>query len=299
VVFQRSYSTGHFELQLDGHVTTAYLRSVDGGYPRASVVEEAFGAAHHRARHLATADIEPITLELGLSGARDVLHWIRASWRREIDRRSGQISHADFDLRATLDHEFTDALITETTFPTLDGSAKEPAYLKCKLQPERIAIRAAPVGRRVRAADTPHQKRWTPAAFRLVLDGIAGVERVARIESFAIKQNVKMLRVGAHRDVQLEPTRVDFPALTCTLALADAGGVLAWYERSVVADRATAVETTGAIELLTPDRAATLLRLDLYEVGIHHLQVAASTANADAIKRVKFELHVGRMDLAA
>ena len=282
MVAQRSYSTGHFELQLDGHVTTAYLRSVDGGYPRASVIEETFGTAHHRARHLATADIEPITLELGLSGARDVLHWIRASWRRETDRRSGQISHADFDLRATL-----------------DGSAKEPAYLKCKLQPERIAVRAAPAGRRVRGDGAGHQKVWTAAAFRLVLDGIAGVERVARIESFTIKQNVKTLRVGEHRVVQLEPTRVEFPALICTLALADAGGVLAWYERSVVADRAAVCETTGAIELLAPDRTATLLRLDLYEVGIHHLQVAASTANADAIKRVKFELHLGRMDLAA
>jgi len=35
----------------------------------------------------------------------------------------------------------------------------------------------------------------------------------------------------------------------------------------------------------------------MYEVGLQSIQVLASQANQDAIKRVKFELYVGRMDL--
>jgi hypothetical protein len=296
MALRSSYTAGHFELALDGHVSTAFLRAVDGGYPRAGIVDEAFGGDVARLKHLAAVEVEPITLELGLSGANDVLDWIRASWRRQIDRRSGQISHADFDLTATLEHEFSDALIVETTFPTLDGSAKEPAYLKVKLQPERATLRPAPPGRRLHARCDGRQKRWTPAAFRLTLDGVGGVEHTSRIDGFTIKQGLKALHVGEHGLPQLEPTRIELPSLTCSIALAQADGVLDWYQRAVVTGRG-AVETTGALELLSPDRRTTLLRLALLDVGIHHLHVAASTANADAIKRVQFEVYVGGMDL--
>jgi len=32
-------------------------------------------------------------------------------------------------------------------------------------------------------------------------------------------------------------------------------------------------------------------------MGLHHLQIVQSTANSEQIKRVKFELYVGRMDI--
>ena len=40
-----------------------------------------------------------------------------------------------------------------------------------------------------------------------------------------------------------------------------------------------------------------LFRINLYEIGLGHCQIPQSTANADQIKRVKFELYVGRMDI--
>ena len=65
------------------------------------------------------------------------MKWIQGSWRKEFGRRNGQITHADFNLNKQVEHEFYEALITETTFPTLDGGSKDAAYLKVKLQPER------------------------------------------------------------------------------------------------------------------------------------------------------------------
>jgi len=44
-----------------------------------------------------------------------VLKWIQASWRRQWSRRNGQINHANFNLYKTFEHEFFDALISETT----------------------------------------------------------------------------------------------------------------------------------------------------------------------------------------
>ena len=38
---KRPYTTGHFELMIDGDVSTAYLKSVEGGYIKGMPVEEA------------------------------------------------------------------------------------------------------------------------------------------------------------------------------------------------------------------------------------------------------------------
>jgi hypothetical protein len=41
---RNSYAAGHFELRIDGHVPTAYVKSVEGGWSRANIVDEAVGA---------------------------------------------------------------------------------------------------------------------------------------------------------------------------------------------------------------------------------------------------------------
>ena len=161
---KRSYTAGHFEILIDGAPSTAYLKSVDGGYVRASLVDEAVGPDHNRIKHTSTVDIEPFTIDLGLSGSQDVLKWIQASWRRQWSRRNGQINHANFNLYKTFEHEFFDALISETTFPTLDGASKDAAYLKIKVQPEQVIARKVDANNRVSGAVPPSGGRhWNVA----------------------------------------------------------------------------------------------------------------------------------------
>src|SRR5438034_739874 len=45
---KQSYTAGHFELQIDGHNTTAYRKSVDGGELRAAVTEGPIGPENAR-----------------------------------------------------------------------------------------------------------------------------------------------------------------------------------------------------------------------------------------------------------
>ena len=35
---RNSYAAGHFALQIDGHKSTAYVKSVEGGWSRANIV---------------------------------------------------------------------------------------------------------------------------------------------------------------------------------------------------------------------------------------------------------------------
>ncbi len=288
---------GHFELQIDGHATTAYLKTVEGGYVRAGLMDEAVGPENLRIKHTSVVSIEPFSLDIGISGANDVIKWIQQSWRKEWSRRNGEIRHADFNLHQTFSHEFYDALVTETQFPALDGSSKEAAYLKVKIQPERVNAKKV-AGDRLNSSLGTKQKLWLCSGFRLKIDGVDGFEYTNKIESFTIKQSVKTLYVGSERFPQIEPTKIEFPALTGTVALGYADAILDWYQKAVVVGNAdTRSQRTGSLEFLAPDRAQVIFRINLYEVGIQHAQIAQSTANSNEIKRLKYELYVGRMDL--
>ena len=120
-----------------------------------------------------------------------------------------------------------------------------------------------------------------------------------KIESFTIKQGIKKMYTGADRLPQIEPTKLEFPHLIGTVSLQYADDLLAWYQKYVVDGQMDTVggHKHGSLEFLAPDRSGVLFRIQLYEVGIHHLSIVQSTANADQIKRVKFELYVGQMDL--
>jgi hypothetical protein len=294
----KSYAAGHFELQIDGHKTTTFLKSVDGGWAKANAIDDPVGADSGRIKHVSTVDVEPLSIEFGLSGASQILQWIQGSWTRQFSRRNGQISHANFDLQSTFEHWFYDALITETTFPTLDASSKEGGYLKCKIQPEQVVTKTPPPGQSITGQYSQKQKMWTSSAFRFSLDQIDDLQYTNKIESFTIKQGVKKMYTGADRFPQIEPTNIQFPNLTGAISLGYADKLLQWHHDYIVSGKKDPKsQMSGAIEFLSPDRASTIFRINLYEVGLLSAAVQQATANADQIKRVKFEMFVGSMKL--
>jgi hypothetical protein len=293
----KSSTGGHFELAIDSHATTAYLKSVEGGFHRVATTEEPVGPDLYRIKHTSVTSIEPFSMEMGLSGGKEVLKWIQQSWNKKVSRRNGEVRHANFDLKQTVQHQFFDALITETTFPTLDGASKEAAYLKLKFQAENVIIKKSD-GSAMQSQLSVKQKMWTASAFRFNIDGIDEMQYTNKLESMTIKQGVKTMYVGAERLPQIEPTKLDFPNITGTISIGYADKLLDWYDKAVVKGVAESTQQkSGSIEYLSPDRASTLFRINLYEMGIMHAEIPQSTANQDAIKRVKFELYVGRMEL--
>lgn len=297
-VQRRSYSSGHFELEIDGHKSTAYLKMVEGGFTIANPLTEVVGTHNQHIKSVSTMDVEPFTLDLGISGAKDIIKWIKDSWNKRYSRRNGVITHANFNLDRTYEHEFFDALITETTFPVLDGAGKETAYLKVKLQPERILDRKIPSGSKVSPVGGVKQKLWTNNAFRLSIDGLQGMEWANKIESFTIKQTVKKFYTGDARFPQLEPTKLEFPNLVGTIALEYADDLLKWKRDYIDKGLSEAkAQKSGVLEFLGPDKKKTIFAVNMFEIGIHKLQVMHSEANQDTIKRVKFDLFVGRMEM--
>jgi len=291
-------TAGHFELMIDGQVSTAYLKSVDGGYAKRAVVDESMGHENFHIKHVSVAEIEPISVEIGMSGCDDVLKWIQASWRKDPQRHQGQITHADFDLYKTFEHEFFEAMILETTFPTLDGASKEAAYLKVKIQPERVVTkRLSGKGERVGSEMGKLQKLWTAAAFELEVEGIPEFKFTNKIDSFTIKQGVKKLYTGKETLPELVPTKIEFPHITGTLAMGYCDAIHKWRDASI--DKGAqdpSVQKHGSITFLGP-KGNKLFSIELGWVGLFDFKMLPSSAGSDQIKRAKFDLLVGSMDL--
>jgi hypothetical protein len=291
-----AYGAGHFGLELDGNPSTAFIKSLEGGFAKAIVASDPIGPDNTYIKHTSVREIDPVSIEVGLAGCRDVMRWIRDSWQKEPSRRSGQIIHADFNMVQRLEHEFTDALIVETTFPTLDGASKEPGYLKVKFLPEAVKLRRSSGGK-LQSVASSKQKAWTASAFRLIIDGI-DTSKVSKIDGFSIKQGVKPLYIGRQLYPELEPTKVEFPDLSVHMSLEYAEPIMEWYEKFVRAgEKDTKAERTGAIEFLAPNRERVLFRINLYEVGLKSFSINRVEGRQEAIKRCKFELYVGQMDL--
>ena len=104
--------------------------------------------------------------------------------------------------------------------------------------------------------------------------------------------------MGRFRDFELCPTKIEFPTLSATIALAKADGILAWYDQYVASgQKDPKAQLSGHLDFLAPNRSDVLFRITLTKMGIIKAQIQSSTANADQIKRVKYELYVSDMKL--
>jgi hypothetical protein len=290
----RAYPGGYFEMLLDGHKSASFLKSVDGGFATQQVIDNSGGSSTYHQKYGGPLDVEPMTIDFGLAGAFEILKWIQGSWRGDWSTRNGEIVHADFNLKQTFSHQFSDAMITETTFPALDGGSNEGAYAKVKIQPQTVVTEQKP-GAQLRPNEGIKQKQWLSSSFRLNLEGISQLDKVNKIESFTIKQGVKKFWIGQDRFPTLHPTGITFPNLICTIGEAYAKDLWKWMDE-VKKGKPEAQQTTGSLEFLNGAKQ-TIFRLNLYEVGLKICSIVQSTANEAKIKRVKFELFIGKMDI--
>lgn len=301
-VTRTSHTSGNFEFTVDGVKSDAYVRSVEGGWSHAELGTS--GKTSRELEHITTVYLDPITFEFGAASSPDMLKWIQSSWSGQpVAPRHGQISYADFHMKTALEQEFHEAFLTETTFPTLDGSSKEGGYIKCKLLPSHSTVKWLGMpGPRLTSFTSPAQKMWTPSAFRLNILGVEGLEYTNKIDGFTVTTGMTKCTTGVDRLPEIQPCALRFPKLSGTISLRYAEQLLKWHQRYVrSADgQGTQDESAyrnGSIEFLTPDRKTTLFAIELERVAPLHVGMLPSKANEEQIRRLKFELYVKSMKI--
>jgi hypothetical protein len=224
-----------------------------------------------------------------------VIDWISDSWRREYSRKSGSILHADFNQKVQAEQWFYDALITETQFPTLDASSKDPAYLTVKIQPERIEMKKGSGD--LKAGLGAKQMLWTASNFTFTVDG-TNLDYVKKVEGFTVKQNTKSMHVGQARHATIEPTGIEFPDISIEMPLAHADDLFKWYEDYVVkGHKDTKSEREGELVFWDQNFSWPLMTVKLHRMGLFSLQINKSEAAGESIKTVKAQFYVEALDL--
>jgi hypothetical protein len=300
----RSFGAGHFMLDFDG--ASSWLRAAEGGHATAEVIEVPLGQTGFVKKHIGNPKYEDIALQADFSGAKPLYDWISASLVGKHMRKDGSIVAADFRNRVMNELRFTQALITEVTFPACDASDNDPGFLTVKLTPE--ITRAVKSGGSVPAVQRP-PRVWRSANFRLTIDGL-DTSRVTKIESFSIKQKLVEDPIGQTRDPRKEPGKLEFPNLKITFTESSAQSWLDWLEDFVIKGNAgDDKERGGTLEFLSPNRGEVLARVRFFNMGIFSLgqaKAARDGCNAgcpvdadaahDALGKMTAELYVERME---
>lgn len=292
---KRTYAAGRFALFTDGEAL-GFVKSVSGGNIKGELATHNMGPENIIRKHIATIKHEDITVEVGMGMSKNFYEWIRQSFDKSHVTKSGEIVAADFDYNAQRATVFYDALISEVTLPAFDASSKDAAYMTIKMTPERLRHEKRG-GEKLSAKMGTKTKKWLPSAFRFSL-GDLPCSRVAKIDSFTLKQNIIEDQVGQFREPTKHAAKLEIPNLKVTFSAADAPDWEAWFDSFVIKGQcADGDELSGSIEILGPDHNEVLGTIDLFHVGIISLQPTKYEANKEAPARLEAELYVEEMKL--
>lgn len=302
---QRGPVAGRFALSLDGTMV-GVLRSMEGGTIKAEVVTEPAAANEFAKKHIGQPKYGEFTVQLGFDLLPPVYDWIGNTWNKTQPLRNGAVVLTDYQFHTVRTHEFTNALITETTIPTCDGSSKEPGYLTIKFAPEITRVKKGD-GAQVQVPVPKKQKTFIPSNFRLSIQGLEDAcSKVSKVDAFTFKQSVAPDDIGHPR----EPGKLEFPNLKITLAEVDSGPFTDWFNSFVLLGNATDdQEKTGSLELLAPNLKDVLATIKFIHLGIFAVNPTAplpdpcdcdccKTAKKapDKIRTVTVELYCEQME---
>lgn len=299
-VQNKGYAASRIALELDG-ILLDFIKSSEGGFARADVVQEKLSQSQLPKKHLANLKYSDIVIQCDPIMPDPLRQWVTGFLAINAQRKNGAIVTADFDYKERSRLEFFNALISEVTIPACDASSKDSGQLTVKLAPDytrpvagKGTVLPATLG------GVRQQKAWLPANFRLQIQGLeAACTRINKIEALTIKQKIAENAIGEIRDYQKEPASLEFPNLVITLPEADAGPFFQWFDDFVIkGNMGDDRERAGFLELLSPDLKTVLLRVNFSHLGIFSFSPMKQEANAESIKGVKVEMYCEQITLA-
>lgn len=294
----RTYAAAHFAFVLDGGGDIGLFRSIEGGNVKADVMTYQSGPNYDKWRQLGKPKFEDIKLTIGMAMGLTFYTWVKEFFDGKPDRRNGHIIAADFYYNTRAKRGFTNAMISELTFPKLDGADKGPAYMNVTLSVEGLTFEKGGGEKMVSSRGFNNQKMWTACNFRFSINGMEDAcRRTAKIDSFTIKQNVLEYHAGGHRTPIKVPSPVDFPNLTFYVPEADAD---LFFKR--VTDRLMmtkdkypgAGDLHGYIETYD-NEGSPLFYLQFFGAEILAVTPDKSDSSTEEIKMVKIDMYTEKM----
>jgi hypothetical protein len=266
---QRTYTAGRFALELGG-LPCGRLSGVDGGDLGGNVVLDKVGSDQIQRKHIAGIKWESFTVQAGSGMDTTFYNWIKDSFDKGVVRQSGAIVAGDFNWNEKRRASISQAAISSVTFPALDGSSKDPAYLAVDISPTDVKS-PPPSGQPIQGGQ---QKAWLPSNFVFEIGGV-DTSRVASVDSFTWKCTVAP-------DGSLV---MDVSDIGVTFPRSSLASWQRWYDSLVSgADD----ERDGALTLVGAHEGA-VVTVGLYNLGVHRLSPQPGYAG-----RMKAEMYCER-----
>jgi hypothetical protein len=294
---QRTYTGGRFALDIAGY-NVGYLKKFSGLAMEADVVANDLGPDNIQKKHVSNFKWTGGKATIGIGMGKGMYEWIKASFDKGHQTKSGAFTAADFDYKAQSVIEFYDALITEVTVPKLSGDSKEAAYFDVSFEPERVKWRKGG-GESIQGKIGSVQKQWLCNNYKIEI-GKMSCGRVASLDTFTWKCAIAPDQVGIRNEPTNHPAKVTVPDLKLSISYADHPEWADWaYSWFIGGNRKEKDEVDGAIIFLGPtldDKKEELGRINLKNVGLKKFSDEDNEANSEKIKRFSVELYVEHME---
>jgi phage tail-like protein len=292
----RAYAAAHFALELDDMKNLGMFRSIEGGSIKAEVMTYQNGGTYDRWRQLGKPKFEDLKLQLGMAMSPPFYEWIKQFFDGKAIRKDGAIVAADFYYKERARRQFSNAMISELTFPKLDGSDKNTAYMTVALSVEDIQFVKGSGAELAQNAGLEEQKAWKACNFRFSMDGFDCLKRVTKVESFTIKQQVLEYATGGSRWASKTPSAIDFPQISFSLPEADAQPIMDHFTKRGVQGEVPG-RLTGQIETYD-NQQQTCFIIQFAGADVMNVAPDKSDATTEEIKQVKVDLYVESMSFS-
>lgn len=166
-------------------------------------------------------------LEMSMSSISSSLgEWIRHFLDEQPLKKSGNISHVNFDNHKKAVFEFKDALITEISFPKMDAAAKDIPMIGITFTAEEIKY--TPVSEKTKTTDIKPAKQWATCNFRIELEGLPP-SFMTKLELPKFTQKITKDPTGMAGGYRLIPGKLEYPNITFYIPETDIKPWMDWY----------------------------------------------------------------------
>lgn len=223
----RAYGVAQFGLELDRGLV-GLVGSLEGANVKLDMMSLPSGGAHELHEQTGKTSYEPIKLSVGMEVATPFIEWIEQFFTGNTVRHSGAMLAADLTFRERARREFTDALISEVTFPAM-GSGNQASVLQVTLVPESVTFLPGS-GQKLTPVSSEEQKRWSIGRFLFTIDGMeSACRRTSKIDAITVKQQIIDQHVGGRSAPLKIPSRIQYPTISFSVPEADSGPLFAYF----------------------------------------------------------------------
>lgn len=294
----RAYGAAHFLLELDGDKDVGLFKSVEGGNVKTDFIKYQNGAEHGVFQRLGRPKYDDIKISVGAAMGAPFYDWIKEFFAGKAVRKNGAIAAGDFWYQERARREFFEAMITELTFPKLDGTDKSACFMNVTLSPETVEYKPGSGAKfQPREHGFDKQRSWAACNFTFTLDGFEDAcKRVTKVDSFTIKQKPIEYAHGGLRHSLKVPGRIEYPNIAFYVPEAHAQPFFDYHAKRVLkGELQSDTRLKGAIHCQDSTNETNVFEVEFLGADIFAVTAEKNDATSDEIKLVKIEICVESM----